>query len=257
VSTDDEWEKWARTSPYFAVLSHARFRGELSPAARAEFFASGEAQITHVLRVIETHLAPDFSPTTALDFGCGTGRLTVPLARVCEATGEDVSPTMLDEARRNARESGVAAQFTREATGTFDLIVSFLVFQHIPVARGMEIATRLIGQLSPGGVAVLHFMVRSKRSLAVRIVNRARYRVPLLQYAVNVLRRRPLLEPPMQMNGYDLRDLLLLFADHTVHIERSDDPGFIGFTFYIRSGARAQEPSSRAGESGTFMWSRP
>jgi SAM-dependent methyltransferase len=237
VSTDDDWEKWARTSPYFAVLSHARFRGELSPAAKAEFFASGEAQIAHVLRVIESQLSSVFSPKTALDFGCGTGRLTIPLARVCEATGEDVSPTMLDEAMRNAEESRVTAQFTREATGTFDLIVSFLVFQHIPVARGMEIARRLISQLSPRGVAVLHFTVRSKRSFAVRILNRARYRVPLVQYAVNALRRRPLLEPPMQMNSYDLHDLLLLFADRTLHIERSDDPGFIGLTFYVRNGS--------------------
>jgi SAM-dependent methyltransferase len=237
MSTDEQWEKWARTNPYYAVLSHDKFRGELDPAARAEFFASGEAQVSHTLRVIRSRLNPGFSPRNALDFGCGTGRITIPLARICEATGEDASPTMLEVAQRNAAAAGVTARFTRSATGTFDLILSFLVFQHIPVERGMEIASRLLGHLSPGGVAILHFTYRSRKSPVVKAVNWARYRVPVLHYALNALRGRPLLEPPMQMNSYDLRELLLLFAGGTIYIEPTDHGGYLGLIFYFSKGA--------------------
>src|SRR6185503_1336135 len=168
MSTDEQWEQWAQTDPYFAVLSSDRFRGALSPAARADFFSSGEQQVSHALQVIRAHLAPGFEPRSALDFGCGTGRIVIPLARLCDAIGEDTSPTMLAEAARNAAAAGVKAQFTRSASGKYDLITSFLVFQHIPVARGMEIARRLMGQLNPGGVAALHFVYRSAKHPAVK-----------------------------------------------------------------------------------------
>jgi SAM-dependent methyltransferase len=237
MSTDEQWEQWARTHPYYAVLADDKFRGTLSPETRAEFFSSGEAQVSHTLHVIRSQLAPGFTPRSALDFGCGTGRIVIPLARLCDTTGEDASPTMLAEAARNTAAAGVEAQFTRLADGKYDLITSFLVFQHIPTGRGIQIARRLIGQLNPGGVAVLHFVYRSRKTLAVKAVNWMRYRVPALQYALNYLRGRPVLDPVMQMNSYDLRDLLPLFEGNAVYLERADQERYLGFIFYVRKGA--------------------
>jgi trans-aconitate methyltransferase len=54
-----------------------------------------------------------------LDLGCGTGRLTLPLARhVAEAVGLDAEPEMLAEAARQAPAAGVGDRpaFERELT---------------------------------------------------------------------------------------------------------------------------------------------
>src|SRR4051812_1141904 len=62
------WEELARREPYFSVLTDDRFLSDrIDDAARAAFFATGEADISRLLG--------DFRPESALDFGCGVGRL--------------------------------------------------------------------------------------------------------------------------------------------------------------------------------------
>jgi SAM-dependent methyltransferase len=52
------------------------------------------------------------TPASALDLACGSGRLTLELARRgAAATGVDTSPKALDAARERAREAGAAVTF--------------------------------------------------------------------------------------------------------------------------------------------------
>lgn len=49
-----------------------------------------------------------------MDFGCGPGFFTIPLARVAAKTiGVDVSPRMLEKASSNAQKKGVRVEFVR------------------------------------------------------------------------------------------------------------------------------------------------
>lgn len=49
-----------------------------------------------------------------MDFGCGPGFFTIPLARVAAKTiGVDVSPKMLEKASSNAQKNGVTVEFVR------------------------------------------------------------------------------------------------------------------------------------------------
>src|SRR5580704_8517953 len=91
--TDAEWEKWGQRDPYFGVLTDNRFRQKrLTADTKAEFFASGARDIDHVFQVCREHICPDFRPRSALDFGCGVGRLVIPLAALVEhVVGVDVS----------------------------------------------------------------------------------------------------------------------------------------------------------------------
>src|SRR5882762_1792622 len=100
--SNSDWERFGRDEPYFGVLLDEKFRlRNLTPQALEEFFASGEAHVERVFRTIVRHLDPDFAPATALEFGCGVGRVLVPLARRCPSVvGVDVSASMLAEARR-------------------------------------------------------------------------------------------------------------------------------------------------------------
>jgi SAM-dependent methyltransferase len=75
-----------------------------------------------------------------LDLGCGVGRWSRLLAaRGATVTGVDISPTMIDEARRRAVSEGVAERCHFEVSdvstlcvaGKFDLILGVTVLQHI------------------------------------------------------------------------------------------------------------------------------
>src|SRR5580700_5128335 len=106
MSTDTAWEEWGRRDPYFGVITNPQFRSAgIDENAKREFFASGEHHVHGVMSTIRKHIDPKFAPRTVLDFGCGVGRLLIPFAKIAEAVvGLDVSPSMLEEARRNCDE---------------------------------------------------------------------------------------------------------------------------------------------------------
>jgi SAM-dependent methyltransferase len=240
-TTDKHWEEWGRTAPYFGVATDQMFR---HPDAKAldEFFRSGETHVQSVFKNIEV-FAPRFRPTRSLDFGCGTGRLLVSFSKVSAVTGVDVSPSMLNEARKNCDARGAGANVElvqsdddlRRVSGDFDLIHSHIVFQHIPVARGMHLADLLLKRLRPGGVAVLHFTYGRNVGTARKVAAWLRARVPLLHYVGNRLKGQS--GPPMQMNTYNLARLLELFRQHrsTVRtVELTDHGGTLGAVFFVQ-----------------------
>ncbi len=113
-------------------------------------------------------LAPwlDIVPgTRALDVGCGVGRWSALLAaRGAVVTGMDLSPTMIAEARRRARASGLADRCRflvqdlaeLDAGGQFDLVLGVTVLQHILDPGALRAALqRMVAHLRPGGRMVL------------------------------------------------------------------------------------------------------
>ena len=220
---DAQWEQWGSRDPYFGVLSADRYRADrLDARAREEFFASGEAHVSSCFEIIRRHFAPSFAPARTLDFGCGVGRLVIPLARRCaEVVGVDVSTTMMAEARRNCE-----ALELRNVTfvqsdddlsrlqGTFDFIHTFIVLQHIPVRRGERLVSRLLDHLAPGGFAMIHFTIGSTGSPVRRWLHRLSWSVPGARGLVNVLRGRRSGDPVMLMDYYDPRRIFALLHAH-------------------------------------------
>ncbi len=212
--TDTAWEAWGRTDPYFGVVSHSNFRKDRIAENRDDFFDRGSDLITARITAYEGIFGP-LPRHRALDFGCGVGRLTLPLARAFDSvTGLDIAPSMLAEAERNAADAGLANidfalsddDLTR-AEGGFDFVHTYIVLQHIPVRRGMAIIARLIEKVQSGGGFFLHFSVHT-RGVTWRGAYWLVHHLPL-GYAVNsVLKRRPVTDPAMQMNGYSLTDIL-------------------------------------------------
>lgn len=58
---------------------------------------------------------------TVLELGCGTGRLTLPLAEEVSITGLDLSKPMLDLARKKAKEKNLNIEFIHGDMTNFDL----------------------------------------------------------------------------------------------------------------------------------------
>ena len=98
------FDEFAAREPYFAILTAPRFlKANLTPEHEREFFASGEMLVEWMFSVIEAGLSPQFAPMSSLEYGCGIGRLALPLARRAgSVTAVDRSPVMLDLARREA-----------------------------------------------------------------------------------------------------------------------------------------------------------
>ncbi len=250
ASERERWERLAR-DPYYAVLNEEGYRLDQDAGdARARFDASGEEDVSRTIADIRRFIDRDFRPIRALDFGCGVGRLTIPLARICEnVIGVDISQTMLDEAHRNCEARGVSnvalvssAEYLAASTAherTLDFIHSYIVFQHIPVAAGMWLADALVQRLLPGGVGALHFTYARRTTRLRRVVHRLRRVVPGMNILANVVQRRPLREPLIPMNQYDLGALLSLLGDRGcthVHARLTDHGGHLGAMLIFKAG---------------------
>lgn len=245
-NSDQNWEAYGKDNPYFGVLSDEKFsRAHLDEQAIDEFFATGETHIAEVLATIEKHIATDFHPQRCLDFGCGVGRLVLPLAqRFTSVTGVDISPSMLAEARKNAGDLGLtniellpSDDTLSQVTGPFDLIHSFIVLQHIPKARGEQILQRLMDLLSPGGVGALHFTYANDLAGAKAWQRRVRESVPLVHNLINVAKGRSFRHPYMMMETYDLNRLmriLQLNGAAKIHMELTNHGGNYGVMLYFR-----------------------
>jgi trans-aconitate methyltransferase len=199
-----DWNTLGETEPYFAVLTHDRFlREQMSDNDREAFFASGEADIAEIFDLI------DLAPKSALDFGCGVGRLTRALVkRVDRVAGIDAAESMLRLARENVPNASFSSTIPNER---FDLIVSLLVFQHIPIRRGEELLGELLEHLD--GVAALHFTFRRPGSFLRRVLRRVRARVPLVHRMTQRIRGERKI-PYMQMNEYHVDRVLAIIRRH-------------------------------------------
>jgi len=237
--SDVSWEKWGRENPYYGVLSQDKFRQKnLDRDRKAEFLASGATHIERVTRLIAARFGPPGSRKAALDFGCGVGRLVIPLARYYEkAVGVDISPSMLKIAAENCAESGLGnCSFVRsddllsEVRDEFDFIHSYIVFQHIPTQRGEQLIGQLVRRLSQGGLLAIHFPIQctlSKARRTLRLLAQNFYPALVMR---NLLLRRKWNEPHMQMNLYDLNRILaslLALGIKDVVIETHEAVGFV------------------------------
>ncbi len=219
ADSDEHWRRWSESEPYFGVLADTRFRMASIEASRDEFFELGRLVVEDQLATAERCFGP-YERRRALDFGCGVGRLTLPLARRFDETvGLDIAPAMLAEARRNADAEGIgnlhlalSDDDLSAAAGLFDFVISSLVLQHIPARRGLPIIARLLERVAPGGVASLQFCIDRHDDAASRLRYWAQCHVPGMHQLFNIARGRPWREPFMQMNAYPFDAVLALIA---------------------------------------------
>ena len=216
------WDAFAAREPYFAVLTEPRFlRACFDAAAEGDFFRSGDEYVSDLYGTVLASVAPHFAPLNVLEYGCGVGRLLIPFARRAErVTGIDISPAMLATARQHVERAGVrnvelltADAFERDAR-SFDLVNCFLVFQRLRRAEGLELLRSLVRRVREGGVGVFHLPYRAHVPALVRAARTARARVPGMNAAANLLRRKPASTPLIESHTYDLNDVLAVLQEH-------------------------------------------
>ncbi|HUG48757.1 MAG TPA: class I SAM-dependent methyltransferase [Candidatus Limnocylindria bacterium] len=124
----------------------------------AEFNSPTDAELAYLRDAIERHGQP------ALDLGCGTGRLLLPLlAAGFDVDGADVSSDMLAHARSAARRAGFSPTLLAQATHELDLPRSYKVIFSVGTfglggnrENEREGIQRALRHLAPGGALLLN-----------------------------------------------------------------------------------------------------
>jgi len=241
LNSDKTWIMYGKKNPYYGVITNEKFLDKnISEESLNEFFSSGAIYVDNLFETIHNHIDRSFKPNSVLDFGCGTGRLVMPFAQRSEkVVGLDISKDILEIARQNATKRNLKnIQFfhsddnlTAISDQKFDLINSFIVLQHINLKRGEKLIKHMLKRLNPNGICALHITYFTNRSVPAKIVNFFRIRIPFLHNLLNVLERKPLKSPLIQMNAYNLNNVFYLLQSDGIencHVVYTDHGGELG-----------------------------
>jgi SAM-dependent methyltransferase len=150
------WDERAKEDAFYFVDNRIGYR---DPQAEAQFWGEGVKDLDVLLSVAEIEVKPT---DRVVEIGCGVGRLTRVLAeRAGSVKALDVSSAMLEQAREHNGHltnvewvHGDGVSLAGIADGEADLVVSHVVFQHIPEPAITLGYLREMGRvLRPGGLA--------------------------------------------------------------------------------------------------------
>ena len=150
------WDLFASRDPLWAILTHPDRTD--SRWDKREFFETGVWEIGRSLEQVEA-LVPNLRKRRALDFGCGVGRLTQPLAQHFEEVyGVDISASMVKQAK-DFNQHGDRCQYVVNQIddlrifpdGHFDFIYSNITLQHMPPRYSRRYIAEFVRVLAPGG----------------------------------------------------------------------------------------------------------
>jgi SAM-dependent methyltransferase len=175
-STLQDWEYLAKKDALWAILSDPRKKdGRWS---LDEFFAHGQMEIDRTLRYLERQrlLPVDFA--SAVDFGCGVGRLSRALAgRFAAVYGVDASPTMIARGRELNRDKpnlelvlNQEPRLSRFADDSISFVYTTLVLQHITYPESLGYVRELLRIVKPGGVVMLQTPTLDRTPMPLQLV---------------------------------------------------------------------------------------
>ena len=145
-------------------MSHLKRGDDYDATLAAGSFDAYMARVedAHLRRVVPALFSAP--PPRYLDFACGTGRITQTVAPMCvEATGVDISPSMLEQARRKVPSAKfIHADLTRAEVdlGVFDLVTAFRFFGNAQQDLRLAVMKTLHRVLRPRG----HLIINSHRN---------------------------------------------------------------------------------------------
>lgn len=169
------WDEKARENPYWYVSSFVDYADsdvDSFWASGASIWAEVKAQTGYVPR--RSHVA--------VEIGCGVGRITRAMARELGAVHAfDISRAMIERAARNAPENARfhwsdGATLRPIDSGSADLVLAYLVFQHLPnqavYARYLKEMVRVA---KPGGMIAFTTSPRNWKALLLPLLRARAY----------------------------------------------------------------------------------
>ena len=221
------WDRQAHSDPMWAILTDPAKSGRRWDAD--EFFATGIREVGAFMEQATAWGRP-VARRTALDFGCGIGRLSQALAdHFDQVYGVDISPKMIQLARENNRKGERVEYLCNEsknlshfADGSIDMVYSWITLQHVRPRDARRYLQEFLRVLAPGGLLLFQYPSRPI-GLGVRL---ARWKALL---------SRP---RPMYMNGMnrdEVEGLLESAGGRILNVQQDDSaiPGYHSFCYAV------------------------
>ena len=238
------WDSLGSQDPLRAILARSEEKKDV-PWDVEKFFQSGVFEIEIMLRYAES-FRPLRRKKSALDFGCGVGRLTEALAahfdHVC---GVDISPAMIQHAL-NYQHSAVRSEYIvnetgdlgRFVAGQFDFIYSSITLQYMPARFAKKYIAEFLRVLSPDGLLLFQLPSRRAGSLA---------RVRSLAHELFDPLLHPI-RPHVVMRGIPQQEVVQLLAEHggevmDIAADESAGPEWESYRYLARKAKQSLAPS--------------
>lgn len=145
------WDGLAKSDPYGAITAQTCKNPE-------QMRANGRIVIHEFMgQILDSLQGPPYQ-YTAIDYGCGTGRITYWLADYFAGVfGVDSSPTMIDLANRDNSRKGVAYLLGNGSTlplpdDSADVLFTTIVFHHMPMSAVKSVLQDARRVLRNGGI---------------------------------------------------------------------------------------------------------
>jgi len=154
------WEHLGDTRAHHSVLTSKDFLPDSLEQNIGAFWKSGENEVKEIEAILKRHNVNIKEVKTAVEYGCGVGRVTVPLSkRVSSMHAYDISRPHLNYAKEHANEERATIDFhlVSDPLGKLqpcDLFYSRIVFQHNPPPIILQLIKNALESLNPGGIAI-------------------------------------------------------------------------------------------------------
>jgi len=156
------WTHLGLTKPHYSVLTNEKYLPENLDVSLKEFWVSGENGASHLESILTRHGCDSLATKTCLEYGCGVGRITIPLSRrFARVHGYDISHAHLSLAQKHAEAESIdnvsfhlCSETLLEPLEKCDVFYSIIVFQHNPPPLISRLIRNALRALKPGGIAV-------------------------------------------------------------------------------------------------------
>lgn len=234
------WQKLGTSDPLWSILTDPTKRGNRWELA--EFWATGVTEIATVMSRV-AQLWPDLSRTSALDFGCGVGRLSQALAGYFRTVhGVDIASSMIDHARNYNRfpdrvyySVNTDPNLNCFADQSFDFIYSNIVLQHMPPSLAFGYIRDFLRVVRPQGLLVFQLPSRRIRDWRKLPTWRKRLLHTAPNWLINAYGR---MKDGMEMHTVPRRrieEFLHAQGTHVLHVEQNELAGmyFQNCCYYV------------------------
>ena len=181
------WEGLARKDPLWAILADPSKKGGRWDVE--EFFNTGQREAHDLIEHIDS-LHVIMARDSAMDFGCGVGRVSQALAHYFNSVcGVDIAPTMIELARKYNRYPEKCKFYLNETDdlktfedSSFNLVYSNITLQHMEKKCIIRYLRKFLRVIAPGGLIV--FQLPSSPSFRTRLFGQIYWRMPPFYHSI-------------------------------------------------------------------------